>query len=206
MKRYLAALPLFPLSVIIFFSLLVFLEHLGVVPSYNAIMAYFSTLYTQYGYWALGMATFLETLAYFGLYFPGAAVILLSVILSLGSVSEFLVISIIVAGASSAGALVSYLSGRRLSVLSANEHPREVSPSWFLINHWNLNAVGLWFFKQGYDGRALFPWILYSPLIIIPYGMLWCYILFLFSRQFVTESWTAVFFILLVWLGIEVYW
>ena len=112
MRKFLEKVPLLPLSALLFYLSVLSLWKLGILPSPENILILLENLYEKYGLIGLSIATFLEGIVYLGLYFPGSFIILLSVILSDGSIISFLVISLVVSVTLTLTSIINYVSGR----------------------------------------------------------------------------------------------
>lgn len=86
-------IPKLPLSALIFYIGVLFLWKFGFIPGPSNILIFLERLYTQYGLFGLFIASFLEGIVYFGLYFPGSFIVALAVILSDGSFASLLLIT-----------------------------------------------------------------------------------------------------------------
>ena len=111
MQNYRALIPYFPLSVLVFLGAFYLLEQISLLPSPLELTELLGQLYEEWGFIMLFVGAVFETIAYFGLYFPGAVIILLSVILSSGDVYMFATIGALVTLGSTCGSCVSYLIG-----------------------------------------------------------------------------------------------
>lgn len=107
-------IPKLPFSALLFYGGLVALRKLGYIPGPTNILTMLENLYLVYGLAGLFIASFLEGIVYFGLYFPGSFVVILAVILSNGTFLSLLHISLIVAGALTLTSMINYTLGRRI--------------------------------------------------------------------------------------------
>ena len=201
-------LPWFPISVIIFFSIITIGDMFGVIPGISDMIAFLQSLYERFGLFGLFVSALLEGVAYFGLYFPGSVVVLLAVALSDGSFASFAAISATVAIALTISSFVSYKLGsvefiqNKLKV--GSEYDKD-SLFWFVFNHWHPNGLGLLYFKRGFNGENLFPYIFATPCIIFIYGMFFSSVVFsLKDRAGGDETW-IIFIILGLWFLVELY-
>src|SRR3989338_8084453 len=114
LKQFFRKIPKLPLSALIFYVSVVILWKFGYIPSPSNILIFLESLYNSYGLSGLFIASFLEGIVYFGLYFPGSFIVALAVILSDGSFISLFLISLIVAFALSVTAIINYTLGNKI--------------------------------------------------------------------------------------------
>ena len=201
-------LPWFPISVIIFFSIITIGDMFGVIPGIKDMIAFLQSLYDQFGLFGLFISSLLEGVAYFGLYFPGSVVVLLAVALSDGTLGAFISISATVACALTISSLISYRLGsiqfiqKRLKVSSNYDKD---SLFWFVFNHWHPNGLGLLYFKRGFNGEKLIPYIFATPVIIFIYGIFFSYGIYSLKDYAGSDETWIIFIILGLWFLVELY-
>jgi len=211
MKKYLFYIPWFPISVIAFYTIVIFGSQYTWIPSIFDMIDWLSDLYKTYGLPALFISSFLESIAYIGLYFPGSIVILLAVAVSDGSVLQFMTIAAVTALAIVCGSIISYYSGLYGSIKTKKQIDQDGLPDskstfwWFIICNWHPNAIGLWFFKRGVDKKPLFPWILYVWPVMFIWGLFLAFVVYTLRDQVEDSKTTEVFTVLIIWLVIDVY-
>jgi hypothetical protein len=198
-------IPILPLSTLIFYSMLVLLWNLGIIPSPKELIGILEVFYEQFGYFGLVMATFLEGISYICLYVPGAFIIAITVFFSDGSLASLLTISAIVSATLTFDAFINYYLGVYVSSRKKGaknvlpEKPKNL-PRGFFASMIHPNFLAFYFLNLGLKGRSP-KQILYVPLVMFPYGMLAAYILATFSspiRQGM-ESPSLMLTILIVW-------
>ena len=174
-------IPKLPLSALIFYISVIVLWKFGFIPSPSNILIFLENLYNSYGLIGLFIASFLEGIVYFGLYFPGSFIVALAVILSNGSFISLLLISLVVALALTITALINYSLGKKII---ANRIDRElflkekkVLSKGLLFSMLHPNALAFYFFNSGIK-KQNFLKILLVPIIMIPYGLALGYLLY----------------------------
>ncbi len=201
-------LPWFPLSVIIFFLIITVGDSFGVIPGINDMIAFLESLYLRFGLFGLFISALLEGIAYFGLYFPGSVVVILAVVLSDGSLGTFLGISGTVSLALTISACISYFLGSRRIIkdkLQGNANYDRDSWFWFVFNHWHPNGLGLLYFKRGFNGEKLFPYIYITPVIVFLYGIFCSYLIFSLKEYAEADQTFIIFTILGLWFFVELF-
>ena len=113
-KQVFQKIPKLPLSALIFYVSIVMLWKFGHIPSPSNIFLFLENLYYSYGLTGLFIASFLEGIVYFGLYFPGSFIVALAVILSDGTFKSLLSISLVVATALTITSLINYTLGKKI--------------------------------------------------------------------------------------------
>lgn len=180
MRKFLYKIPLLPLSALLFYLSVLMLWKIGILPPPVDIVIILENLYTRYGLIGLSIATFLEGIVYLGLYFPGSFIILLSVILSDGSISSFLIISLVVAVTLTLTSIINYVLGRyiiykeRKSKIVLN---KKVSSKGLLAAMIHPNLLAFYFFHSGIKQQNPRK-ILLVPFLMIIYGFVYCLIIY----------------------------
>lgn len=205
--KTLKSIPILPLSALAFYLATIILWKLEIIPAPKEILSLLESLYDKYGYIGLVIATFLESIVYWGLYFPGSLIIALAVFFSSGSFLELLAISVIVAATLTITALINFLLGRYISLKKFPEkkefikEAEAISKSLFL-SMLHPDFLAFFFFNEGLENRGIGK-IIFVPLFMIPYGYLFGLALFKFStpaRQ-TLESPTALLAVLVIWIA-----
>ena len=199
-------LPILPISALVFYLGTMILWKFKLIPSPVEILKFLELLYSKYGYFGLALATFLESIVYLGLYFPGSLIIALAVFFSGGTLIELLIISIVVAAVLTVTALINYLLGGYISSRNFWEKKELMEETEFLskdlfVSMLHPNLLAFFFFNEGLEKRNLKK-IIYVPLFMIPYGFLFALFLSKFSNA-AKESFENpkfLFIFILVWI------
>src|SRR3989344_4234046 len=171
-KNLFKEIPKLPLSALIFFIIVFILWNLGIIPPPVRVVEFLEGLYNQYGLVGLAIATFLEGIVYLGLYFPGS--------------------------------FINYFLGRHILFRHPNhnliKNNRKISKG-FILSMLHPNLIAFYFFNAGIEKHN--PWkIALVPIIMIPYGFLFAWILSTFKlvlRSKLENPWTMLILIL-TWL------
>jgi membrane protein YqaA with SNARE-associated domain len=204
-------IPIFPLSVLGFYIILMVLWNLHIIPSSHELIQILENFYQDYGYLGLFLATLLEGTAYICLYFPGAFIIALTVFFSNQSFVSLLTISAIVAMTLMLSAFISYQFGRFIhsrKTKDGDEFVKETKTfsKGLVASMIHPNFLAFYFFKAGLEKQNM-KQILFVPLLMFPYGLLIAYILSVFStplRQGLERP-SLMFFVIIAWVLIS-YW
>jgi len=203
-KKFFKEIPKLPLSALIFYSTLLLLWSLDIIPPPIEIIAFLETLYQSYGLAGLFVASFLEGIVYLSLYFPGSFVVALAVFLSDGSLNALISISVIVAAALTITAVINYTLGRHVVLKKSEEKslPREykLASKGLFFSMLHPSSLGFYFFHAGIEKHN--PWkILFVPLVMIPYGLTLAYVLYGFREplQKSLESPYLMITIIFIW-------
>jgi membrane protein DedA with SNARE-associated domain len=143
-------------------------------------------LYLKFGYLGLVIATFLESIVYLGLYFPGSFIIALAVFFSNGSFVSLLIISILVAITLTITAVINYFFGRYVSRKDFFEKKEFVKESksiskGLFVSMLHPDLMAFYFFNAGLE-RQNMKKLIYVPIFMIPYGYLIGFVLSRFSE------------------------
>jgi membrane protein YqaA with SNARE-associated domain len=203
-KRNIKKIPILPVSALVFYLLTIILWKLELIPEPKEILGILEGLYTKYGYLGLVIATFLESIVYLGLYFPGSLIIALAVFFSDGSYPELLIISVIVALTLTVTAVINYFLGRYVSVKKFSEKAEFIKESKLIskglfLSMLHPDFLAFFFFNEGLTNRG-FKKVVYVPIIMIPYGFIFALLLSKFSgpaRQTLENPSILLAFILL---------
>ena len=173
-KQIFSKIPKLPLSALIFYVSTIILWKFGYIPNPSNILLLLENLYKSYGLIGLFIASFLEGIVYFGLYFPGSFIVALAVILSDGTFKSFLSISLIVAIALTITSLINYTLGKKILANRLNKElvleKKPIFSKGLFASMLHPNALAFYFFNSGIK-KQNFLKILLVPLIMIPYGL-----------------------------------
>ena len=200
-------IPKLPLSAIIFYVITIVLWKLELIPDPREILRFLEELYNKYGYFGLVLATFLESIAYLGLYFPGSLIIALAVFFSDGSFIALLTISVLVAITLTITAAINYLLGRYISRKDFIKKEKFIKKSEILskglfVSMLHPNLLAFYFFNAGLE-RHHFKKLIYIPFFMIPYGYLFGLFLSKFSEPAKQGLENPIFLLtaILIWLA-----
>jgi hypothetical protein len=177
--------PILPLSVLLFYLLLIVLWNIHLIPAPKQIFEILEKFHQSYGMSGLILATFLEGIAYICLYVPGAFIIALTVFFSDRSFMSLVNISVVVAITLTVAAFVNYQIGKFISTRNFWDKKDMVKESemlsrGFITSMLHPNLLAYYFFNSGLE-RKNFKQIMYIPFFMVPYGLLFAYILSIFS-------------------------
>lgn len=177
-------IPLLPLSALIFYISAFTLWSFNIIPPPTEIVLFLENLYKSYGLVGLFIASFLEGIVYLGLYFPGSFIVALAVLLSDGTFKSLISISIVVATALTLTSLINYVLGRHIVSKRAKQEEllrkSKVASKGFFLSMLHPNSLAFYFFNLGLEKQTSWK-ILFVPIIMIPYGFLFGYILYSFK-------------------------
>ncbi|MEK6945793.1 MAG: hypothetical protein AABW63_03295 [Nanoarchaeota archaeon] len=199
MRKLFNKIPKLPLSALIFYLILFILWNVNIIPEPKGILLFLEGLYHSFGLIGLFIASFLEGIVYLGLYFPGSFIIALSVFLSDGKFFSLLSISLIVAFSLTLTSIINYLLGKHAVKFKSEEYNKIASKGlFFSILHPNILAF--YFFNSGIEKQNPLR-IALVPILLIPYGLLFAYVLFIFkdpSRKAIENPY-IMFSLLFIW-------
>jgi hypothetical protein len=194
-----------PISALIFYICVFILWKLSFIPSPSGIFIFLENLYNNYGLFGLFIASFLEGIVYFGLYFPGSFIIILSVILSNGSFISLFLISLVVAGALTLTSIINYILGKNIvrgkKIILGN---RKILSKGLFISMLYPNSLAFYFFHSGIKGDSFWK-VFLVPFGMIPYGLFLGYLFYSIKesvRQAI-ESPYIMISLILIWLVID---
>ena len=205
-RKILKQIPILPTTALIFYLFVVLLWNLGIIPPPTEIVDFLENLYNKYGLFGLAIASFLEGIVYLGLYFPGSFIIALAVFLSDGSFISLLSISLVVAITLTITAFINYFLGRHISFKENHKHnlkKYKKSNKGLFASMLHPNILAFYFFNAGIEKKDLWR-IIFVPLVMIPYGLAFAYLLYTFSdfAKQRLESPFFLFILIVIWLMI----
>lgn len=180
---FLKRIPLLPLTALLFYLTMFILWSIGIIPPPTGIFKILENLYLTYGLLGLFIASFLEGIVYFGLYFPGSFIVALAVFLSDGSFKSLILISLVVALALTITSFFNYVLGRHFVFREGNGgavDKNEGASKGLFLSMIHPNSLAFYFFNLGIEKGKLIK-IIFVPIIMIPYGLLLAYLLYLFK-------------------------
>ncbi|MEK6945899.1 MAG: hypothetical protein AABW63_03835 [Nanoarchaeota archaeon] len=202
LKEKLSWLPLFPLSIVLFYLLMIVLGRFDIIPSEPELIVGIERLYNKFGLIGLALITFTEGLAYIGHQFPGMSIILVSMVI--GGKNFFAIISIVltISLALMVSSMINYLGGRYFSKYGSKKFSKKrkrVEKTIFLASL-HPAFLSLYFFKSGLE-RKHFKNVFLVPLIVFPYGVIITYTLSLFSSFLLEKVFSKEWFFLAIFVG-----
>ena len=214
-KKIVTSQVLIPISTLIVYCCILFLIYLQVLPPFSVMLDFLESLYFRFGYVGLFISAFLESIVYIGLYFPGSFIIVLSVLLSNGTIVEFLSISCVTALAITLANCINYYIGRKQLLkrfISVDTHKKKGAKSqqkhvhsWteFLIMVSHPTLLTFHSFRQGIEKRS-WKFLLYTFPILWAWGFSLCFIIFPLKDVFsvLIESVTSVIVLIILWICI----
>lgn len=204
-KKILKELPTLPTTALVFYLFVVLLWNIELIPPPIEIVDFLENLYLKHGLFGLGIATFLEGIVYLGLYFPGSFIIALAVFFSDGSFMALFSISLVVAFILTITSFINYFLGRRISFKEdKGKHKKfkKLSKGLFL-SMIHPNILAFYFFNAGLDRKGLWK-VICVPMVMIPYGLAFAYLLSTFSSfaKQKLESPLFLFILIMIWLAV----
>lgn len=202
LRKLFNRIPKLPLTALIFYLTILVLWNLGFIPPPTEIVVFLENLYTKYGFFGLFIATLLEGIVYLGLYFPGSFIIALAVFFSDGKFISLLNISVIVALTLTLTAFINYWLGRYIVFKEKQDIIESKKMTKGLIaSMLHPNLLAFYFFNEGLE-KGNIKKIAYVPVIIIPYGLAFAYMLSIFSTiaKQKLESPTFLLGLILIWM------
>lgn len=181
-----------PLCVMIFYLTLLLLIYLNIIPSFPQIYSFLEQLYFDFGLIGLFIASFLEGIAFIGLYFPGSLIIVLAVIFSTGTLIELITIAVVVSFALTVSSIINYIFGR-YNVLNKFLKPKinsqkkqKLYKKGFFLSFLHPNALGFYFYTLGAQRKSIREIIL-VPFIMFVYGFILAVLIYS-VKEFVKEQ------------------
>jgi len=173
--------PLYPLSVFIFYLALIFLWGNNFIMSPEKIMEIIEVFHSKYGLIGIFISTLLEGIAYLGLYFPGGSIVTLFFIFSDGKLSTLIIMILILTLALTLSAIVNYCLGRffyKKGNIKRNQSKKLDKSLFFTALHPDILAF--YFFYRGLSKKSFYK-VFQLPLILIPYGFIFAFLVSIFS-------------------------
>jgi len=201
--RILKNIPKLPLTALLFYLGILALWSIKIIPTPQDILRYLENLYQVYGYFGLFIATFLESIAYLGLYIPGSFIIALAVFFSDGSFSSLAIITLVVDLALTITSIINYLVGTKSGINMERLKKTEIYSKGIFVSMLHPNLLSFYFFNAGLE-RHNFKKIFIVPIFMLPYGFLVAILLSRFSgfAKQNLESPTFFLSIIVIWLVI----
>lgn len=203
-KKILKELPFLPTSALIFYLGVLLFWKIGFIPPPTEMVLFLESLYNRFGLLGLGISSFLESIVYLGLYFPGSFIIVLAVFLSDGKFFSLFSISLVVTIVVTLASFINYFLGRNIKIKREssikNYKQKKLSKS-FILSLLHPNILSFYFFNAGIKKQGLSK-IFFVPIFMLPYGLLHAYILSFVAGYFKqkAEDPIFIFLIILLWL------
>lgn len=181
-----------PLCVMIFYLTLLLLIYLNIIPSFSQIYFFLEQLYLDFDLIGLFIASFLEGIAFIGLYFPGSLIIILAVLFSTGTIIEFITIAFVVSFALTLSSILNYIFGR-YNILNTFLKPKISSieqkthfKKGFFLSFLHPNALGFYFYTLGAQRKSIREIVL-VPFVMFAYGFILAVLIYSI-KEFVEEQ------------------
>lgn len=188
-----------PLTGLVIYSTLLFLEKLSIIPdpfdSFNAI----ATLYSNYSFLLLFFIILIEGIIYLGFYFPGQLFAVLVVLTNDPTLTNIVILSFISIIAVTISSLVNYKLGTLLP-----KKEKEFKIKHLIVAMLHLNLLALYMLELGMARHGKKP-ILYAGLMNIPYYLLLFGGTFLIKDLIYTEDSYYLLFLLIIWSSITLF-
>lgn len=207
-KQIFTKIPKLPFSALIFYLSILLLWKGGYIPHPANVLIFLENLYTSYGLAGLFIASFLEGIVYFGLYFPGSFIVALAVILSDGTFASLFMISLVVAIALTITSTINFVLGRKIAGRQIKKEfltkEKQVLSKGLFISMLHPNVLAFYFFDSGIKKQNLAK-IFAVPFIMIPYGLLLGYLFYSIKEPLkrAIESPYIMISVILVWIIIS---
>lgn len=191
LKTFWQELPKIPFTALLFQITVTLLWSWKIIPPPNVVVSFLQGLYDSYGLLGLAIATFLEGIAYLGLYFPGSFIIALAVFFSDGGFLTLFTITLIVTITLTVTSFINYFLGKHFSFKNTAASERKLASKGLLVSMLHPNLLAFYFFNEGVE-KGNISKIALVPLVMIPYGLVFSYALYIFSgpaRQRLEDPW-----------------
>jgi len=199
-------IPWFSFSTVVFLLIIIFMSDYNLIPSPIELFNILEHLYQVVGFPGLFVASFLEGLAYVGLYFPGGTFIFISIVLTENSIISILTVALIVTAGITLSSFVNYGIGRHLGKNKIKTSSlRKKGGKYFYLAALNPSTLGIYFLYQGYK-RKNFHQLFYVPLFLLPYGFLLAYIFktsATYLKENVLSEWSIFLTVFVIWFIVE---
>ena len=198
-KKNISNKILVPISALSFYFIILLLISIEVLPPAEVIIDFLRELYALFGYRGLFISTFLESIIYVGLYFPGSLIIVFSVILSEGTIIEFLIISSLVSLSITLGNCINYYLGKKKLFLQffkkhkpnsdifSNQHKHITSWKNFLICFLHPSLLAFYSFYQGLENKSPYFLLYIFPLMFL-WGFFLCFVIYSLRDFFIAAA------------------
>ncbi len=197
-KNFVKVIPWFPLIVMGFYLVLMFLWHFQIIPLPEEMIIFVEKMMAKVGVIGIFLAAFFEGLAFIGYQFPGISLIIISLIVSKSDFSLLASMAAIITLALTASSLVNYYVGTFFS--RKNEKTEKQSTKTLFLSALHPNFLSLYFFHRGMRKKGLKELIL-VPVILFPYTFVITFIIYFFSDFIREELLTSDLFFLSVFVG-----
>jgi len=199
-------IPWIPISALIFYCAVLVLWSFNLIPPPSEVVSFLENLYNNYGLIGLSIATFLEGIVYLGLYFPGSFIILLSVILSDGTLISLFNISFVVALTLTVTSIINYWLGRYFVF----KNPDKFDPLFskknirgLLYSSIHPNLLAFYFFNEGINKKSPKK-LIYVPFLMLFVGL--CYSFLVYSFKLIVknqiEKPQTMIILILIWFSV----
>lgn len=185
-KQIFKIIPWFPLSGLIFYFMIWALWSLGIIPPPVEIVPFLESLYNRLGLFGIFLTSFLEGIAYIGLYVPGTTIIFLAIVFSDGSFLSLVYISLTITLSLTLVSILNYVWGKFFASKKQRESKKEGVEKNIFLSIIHPNLLAFYFFHRGLKKKDFWKVFLF-PLIIFPYAFIIAYIVS-FSSEFVKDS------------------
>jgi len=173
-------LPFFPLSALVFYTTVVLLIYLNIIPSPQELIPFLETLYDKFGLIGIFITLLIEGTAYVGLYFPGTSIFALSVIFASGSFVSLVKIILVATVALTICSMWNYWGGRFFRLRKNNVETQKSAEKSLFLSFFHPDLLAFYFFHRGLTKKNFWK-IFYLPLLLIPYGFVLVFTLAHFS-------------------------
>jgi len=193
-RRLLRSLAL-PLFFVFAVATVVTVWHVFALPSDAELMRIAGAFFDRYGYTALLLSAVLEGALVVGLYYPGALIIFLSVILAGHDVEKVAMVVLVVTAGFAAGLSIDYALGKygwyRLLLKIGLRHELERAEERFkrrgaiaiLLTYWDINIASFTATAAGILRYPYLPFVLYSLPILLFWNGFWATIIYHIGQQ-----------------------
>ena len=187
------------IAALLFYLAVFILWTLNIIPAPSEIFLFLESLYNSIGLAGVFISVLIESILFLGLYFPGSFILVIALLLSSGTLGEFILLSSTTALALTIGSIINYNLGKyRLLDVSAPTMP---SRFFFLVTFLHPNFMAFYFYSQGLQGQN-FSKIMYVPLFIVPYGTFLSFMIYSVIEQFQSVVENSYFVITLLFLWV----
>jgi membrane protein DedA with SNARE-associated domain len=147
--------------------------YFDIIPSLIEILSFLRSVYDTFGLPGLFVGSFLEGIAYLGLYFPGSLIIIVAAAFSNGTLFDFMKISFVITVAISLASIVNYYFGK-YSVLNkflkpslvAKEKKKALNHN-FIMTFFHPNLLAFYVYTMGARKESIWKLLLIPPIMFI---------------------------------------